>query len=499
MKITFVTSFSNKMFQRGVQVIDTVRKYFPDSELYVYHEGSEDGFQPTAQKNVIFKDLYIECPWMQEFVEKSKFNTDEGRFEYFKRNGKFWFRKVVALYHASTQVDNTILFWLDADTVVNNELSQPFLEYIHEHDTCLFFRSFKRGGVKKRNPDNAWMTFNLHKRGKEVVEKFKDYYLSGKIFKQNHWSDTEAIYRVFEDYSKVYSFGSLNNRSNFMAGPYDITNYIGHKKMIFKDIRSNDIAVSVVIPTYNSSQHIERLIESIKLSTSKKINIVISDDRSEDYDELEEICKGHDDVRLISNTGQQGWTGNVNNGLMNSVIAEYYVVVNPDIRFFEHDRGCVDQLMIEMKKNKSKIGTFLPVDETLKVNNEPIKQAEEVNPIRNTDLLLEANKVNNKKRLRRKYNENIQYYKNLCGRVDLIAGCFMVINFEAFDKLQLFNEKYKHYDSDYEWCYRARRKKQHAFLSDRLMLHFGKKNSKDMDFERKEQIFLENLRKLKGQ
>ena len=75
----------------------------------------------------------------------------------------------------------------------------------------------------------------------------------------------------------------------------------------------------------------------------------------------------------------------------------------------------------------------------------------------------------------------------------------MVINFEAFDKLQLFNEKYKHYDSDYEWCYRARRKKQHAFLSDRLMLHFGKKNSKDMDFERKEQIFLENLRKLKGQ
>ena len=91
----------------------------------------------------------------------------------------------------------------------------------------------------------------------------------------------------------------------------------------------SDVAVSIIVPVYNTSKYLKRCLETIKNQTLENIEVILVDDGS--TDESAFICDSFsDDIRFkIIHNDNQGPSGSRNDGI-NIATGEYCMFVDSD-------------------------------------------------------------------------------------------------------------------------------------------------------------------------
>ncbi len=94
--------------------------------------------------------------------------------------------------------------------------------------------------------------------------------------------------------------------------------------------------LSVVIPAYNASEHINKALKSIYAgfdqNTGDEIEVIVVDDGSNDSEKLKRICDEYQDVTLIRHEVNRGMCSARNSGIAVSS-AEYLTLLDADDEF----------------------------------------------------------------------------------------------------------------------------------------------------------------------
>ena len=135
-------------------------------------------------------------------------STDATTNEYWIKNSIYWFRKSPAILHASKLCKTPLLIFLDADSDItpigsgNQDeytIDEHYVNFAKEHDVLSRHR-------KPVHTETGHIVFNLEKRGKEFIEAFWDYYISGKVFDEPRWDD-------------CWVFDVVTEKLNLLNGP----------------------------------------------------------------------------------------------------------------------------------------------------------------------------------------------------------------------------------------------------------------------------------------
>lgn len=134
--IKFVTSFGKDGYKLyGKTFIDSFLQHMPKgAELCVYYEGTIPMPKKVRDKRIVWKDLYG-IPGVKDWLKAAGFfpmlrGETHGQRSY--RHNAFRFtRKIFAQCDAATNFDG-LLFWIDADTVFEGNLSEEWLRSIME-------------------------------------------------------------------------------------------------------------------------------------------------------------------------------------------------------------------------------------------------------------------------------------------------------------------------------------------------------------------------------
>lgn len=104
-----------------------------------------------------------------------------------------------------------------------------------------------------------------------------------------------------------------------------------------------EIKISVIIPTYNSSDFIQRTIGSIYSSNANEftIEIIIVDDCSDDIDSLIEITNQYKDIKLIVKKNKSNASESRNIGFNNSTGDFVFFLDSDDTFFYGHMKNRV--------------------------------------------------------------------------------------------------------------------------------------------------------------
>lgn len=196
--------------------------------------------------------------------------------------------------------------------------------------------------------------------------------------------------------------------------------------------------VSIIILTYNSSDYIGQLIQSINAShENKNIEIIIVDNNSTD-NTLEKVGQ-FKEIVVKKNDKNLGFAGGINSG---AKIAggEYLTFVNPDTEF---SKGNIFDLVSVFEKfdNAGVVGGKL-IDK----NGKPEKSAGKFFGILETFLISVG------------LDElfGVRFSPDKIQKVDFVSGGFFMIRKDLFEKLNGFDENFFMYVEDMELCYRLK-------------------------------------------
>lgn len=213
--------------------------------------------------------------------------------------------------------------------------------------------------------------------------------------------------------------------------------------------------VSIIIPVYNSEQHIEKCLESLQKQTLKDIEIVCVDDRSTDrsYHILKKAAEEDDRVRIFSNEENKGTLCSRKKGVENAT-GEFIMFADNDDWY---DIDACEQLYKKIKNEKVDIlmyGVRIIVPDEKKYSAEAATLKKLLSPIpeetRNGNCLDIGNRINllwnkifianvckkayaNTKDVRLTYAEDTY----VCWLMHYFAGSFMAI------KKEYYNYNYK--------------------------------------------------------
>lgn len=106
--------------------------------------------------------------------------------------------------------------------------------------------------------------------------------------------------------------------------------------------------ISVIVPTYNGEQYIERCINSIFSNTSKDFEAIIVDDGSTDntLDILHKLEEKYDRLKIVEQTNK-GVSAARNNGIAHSH-GEYLMFCDCDD---EYEKGLIDNIILNFNSN----------------------------------------------------------------------------------------------------------------------------------------------------
>lgn len=109
--------------------------------------------------------------------------------------------------------------------------------------------------------------------------------------------------------------------------------------------------VTVVIVTYNSSDHIERLLDSLRADAcTLSLRVIVADNASTDG--TLRVVQRHDDVVTLSTGGNLGYAAGINAATAMIGRSESVLILNPDLWV---EPGCVTQLRARMLREKAGI------------------------------------------------------------------------------------------------------------------------------------------------
>ncbi len=213
----------------------------------------------------------------------------------------------------------------------------------------------------------------------------------------------------------------------------------------------------IIIVTHNSEKFIEHCLNSIP----KNYRIIIIDNASKD--KTKEIVKKFENVKLIENKKNIGFTKAVNQGIKETR-SEFILLLNPDIIVL----GDAIKKLEEFMKVHPECGAVAPqlLNPDLTIQNSCRKFPTPFNIFLEFMLL---------PRIFKKLSLwKMGYFKHnkLCEVEQPMASAIMIRK-KVFKKIGYFNEKYKNYVSDVDFCYRMKKEGfKIYFYPDAKMIHY---------------------------
>jgi GT2 family glycosyltransferase len=199
--------------------------------------------------------------------------------------------------------------------------------------------------------------------------------------------------------------------------------------------------VSAVVVTYNSASVIEGLLASIPPAMGElTYEIVVVDNGSTDG--TRELLAARDDCILVT-SGNVGYAGGINAGVKAGQVADYVLVLNPDVVL---EPSCVTTLRDVMQAN-SRIGVIAP--RMVSPSGEMQKS------LRNEPTLVRALGLGftGSPRFSEYVRDPREYASSHAA--DWVVGAVMLVSRRCFDEIGL-DESYFLYSEETDFCLRAR-------------------------------------------
>lgn len=198
--------------------------------------------------------------------------------------------------------------------------------------------------------------------------------------------------------------------------------------------------LSIIIVNWNAKDYLDKCLRSL-IADTKLIDaeIIVVDNASNDGS-VEMIGNCFQQIRLIQNSDNLGFAKANNIGILNSS-GKYVCLVNSDVLVLPN---CLKPLINYLKKhnNVALIGPkILNVDSTLQ------RSAKKFPSILNTFFSSQG--------ITRLFPSITFHDHGDLGEVDILSGCFWVLQRSALDKVGLLDEDFFFYAEDKDWCKRA--------------------------------------------
>lgn len=220
-----------------------------------------------------------------------------------------------------------------------------------------------------------------------------------------------------------------------------------------KDARAGSRpAVSVVIVTWNSAEHVDRCLTSLAAARDGgEIECIVVDNDSADGTVAR--VQAHPWVRLHRNEVNGGFAVGSNIG-MRMATSDLVMLLNPDTAV---EPGALDALVAHLQAHPE-VGMCGPL--LVGDDGEPQRPSARLGPNLPYDLLHEGLRMDPRRPgLRAKLAARWQYPYDLrtTQAVEAISGAAMLMRKEALDQVGLLDEGYRHCAEDVDLCLRFRR------------------------------------------
>lgn len=242
------TTFNKRLYESEHQeIVKSMQDTYSEMDFFVFHENEfekkkyGDGVEikETWDKLHVY-DVFEQNPWMYRFLDESPFKGAQtlgtpGTFDpphYWKRNGIFWFRKVVAINSLLklNVVKTPYLIWVGCDTRWNKKIDELFYNHIVKYNISHIDRV-----PLGHYTETDIVIFKIDEpKVQDFIRGWLDYYLSGEIFKQHRWDDCIAFDRTKDQFKDIVSFGSILDKTGCPFNAYD---YLFHWKRPMHKIR----------------------------------------------------------------------------------------------------------------------------------------------------------------------------------------------------------------------------------------------------------------------
>lgn len=234
------------------------------------------------------------------------------------------------------------------------------------------------------------------------------------------------------------------------------------------------MSITVIIPTYNSEEHIQKCLLSLKRSRITDMNIIVIDNNSKDQT-VDRILKLKD-IKLIKNKKNLGFARAVNMGIKKAKRKTDILLLNPDTIL---SGDSLIKLQKCFKTNKAGIvgGKIYGQKKILQRNF-----------VRKPSLLTVIfDYTNLRKLVPGDYFHKHHYYldkeyprEDLV--VDVVSGAYMLISRKVIDTIGLFDENFFMYLEDIDFCIRSRKAGFNTyFCPHSVIFHEGGASSKNAD------------------
>ena len=232
----FATSMSKRLYDDPAHLsLKRVPYDFPNHKIYFFHENSfevksnQEINLSELPSNVILHDLFIDNPWLLNFLETSPFKDCYLLEEYYNKNAPFWFRKVVSISNFINLLEiGDVAVWVDCDCCITREFPKELLDYLGEHDWLSLHR-------KNDWTESGFYIININEKTKQFAKDYLNYYLSLEAFNEEFWADNWVIDACFKKFGQEMKLGGLTPD---FGCPINILNYITHHKGPFQHVRS---------------------------------------------------------------------------------------------------------------------------------------------------------------------------------------------------------------------------------------------------------------------
>jgi hypothetical protein len=203
--VRFVTSFNDVFYEvSGKRCVTTFRSVNPDYELRAYIEaGDEDGLARLERELHLASATVVRLsglPLLTDFLAIARdvipreFGGDappemfpgegpQAGDVWFRKNMFRWFRKIVALDHASAGFDG-VLFWMDCDCYSKAPLPLAVIEGAFRGAGVVHMRA------NRQHSETGLVGYDLSVPGvRELIGAMKAHYLSRDFQRYPRWDD----------------------------------------------------------------------------------------------------------------------------------------------------------------------------------------------------------------------------------------------------------------------------------------------------------------------
>lgn len=238
--------------------------------------------------------------------------------------------------------------------------------------------------------------------------------------------------------------------------------------------------LSIIIVTFNSEKYITKCVLNLLNSTKKidGIKIIVVDNNSSDrtVKNIKKILnkKTHNNIILIENSENVGFSRAVNQGIK-YCISSNYLLINPDLMV---QKDTLKKVLTVKHKYKASVVGIKTVDLNGNLSGSYFRF-----PNLNIGLF---DFTNLRKLALNDFWHKYFYYYDMRDiednfEVDVVTGGFMLIDYKVIKKIGYFDTDFFMYLEDIDFCLRAKTNNFKILLCNETLVHVGGASSNNKD------------------